>query len=194
MSRSTRQTMHADDPSTWDLDAMDEVRKPLRAKRLSDVVPYRVARLNAEMVKVLTRFCEAHGLTFHQWRVLSLIGDFGFVVAADVCKWTTNDKAVVSRVIRQLLDRGLIRRRRDLKDGRKMVIALEPAGEELYATVGKLMDGHEERILTGLGERKIQELVATLRLLEQRTREVLDEMERARLTRRADARDSRPIG
>lgn len=146
----------------------------LRAKSLFEVIPYRIARLNAEMVKLLSHFCETNGVSFQQWRVLSLIGNFGAVAATEICKWTTSDKALVSRVIGQLHRMGLIERRPDAADARKLMILLTPAGEELYAKVGGLMDDNEEKLLAGMSDAQAEQLVSVMRLLEERTIEHLE--------------------
>lgn len=168
------------------------LQRAIRAKSLFDVIPYRIARLNAEMVKVLTAFCEANGLSFQQWRVLSLIGNFGSIAATEICKWTTNDKALVSRVISQLDASGLIERRADVDDGRRLLVLLTPAGEEVYARIGGLMDANENRILGGMSAGEIDSLLAVLHRLEDRTKDVLAELELEREgTRRRTQRRSR---
>ena len=151
---------------------MNEMRKA-RAKPLFEVVPYRVARLNAAMVRLLAHSCETNGISFQQWRVLSLIGSFGTVGASDIVEWTTNDKALVSRVLSQMETAGLIERRVNLEDGRKLAVAPTQRGWELYAKIGALLDANEETLLDGMGADEVATLVATLKRLEDRTQEQL---------------------
>src|SRR5690606_31959003 len=92
---------------------------------------------------------------------------------SDIVEWTTNDKALVSRVLSQMETAGLIERRVNLEDGRKLAVAPTQRGWELYAKIGALLDANEETLLDGMGADEVATLVATLKRLEDRTQEQL---------------------
>lgn len=158
---------------------MQEQRKT-RAKPLAEVVPYRIARLNAALVRLLTHFCESEGISFQQWRVLSLIGNFGAVAATEIAQWTTNDKALVSRVLSQMESAGLIERRVSLEDGRRLTVLLTEEGHKTYARIGSLLDANELSLLEGMNPEEVAVLVATLKRLEERTNAQLQAIAGAR--------------
>jgi DNA-binding MarR family transcriptional regulator len=148
-------------------------RSPSKA-RLSGVVAYRIARANAEMVRLLTLLCEANGFKFNVWKVFSAIGSYEPISAVEISRHTTIDKAMVSRVIRQLLDRKLIERSLDENDARSVRIQLTEAGKAAYIRTANGIDDLQKRLLANVPADKVNELIDLLDMLEKRTKDVIE--------------------
>lgn len=148
-------------------------RFPSKA-RLSSVVAYRVARVNAETVRLLSLLCEANGFKFNVWKVFSAIGSYEPISAVEISRHTTIDKAMVSRVIRQLLDRKYIERKLDDHDARLVNIQLTKAGRAAYVRTANAIDDLQKRLLADVSAGKVNEFIELLDMLEQRTKDEIE--------------------
>lgn len=149
---------------------MTDERSLWRKTRLAGGLAYRVARMHSEMVKVLSRLCEDNGFTLNVWRVFSAIGSFEPISAIEICRLTTIDKAMVSRVIKQLADQNLIERRILNTDARLVENYLSDSGRKKYTKVAKEIDKLQNDLMAGIDEQTAKEFIAMLELLEGRTR------------------------
>ena len=58
------------------------------------------------------------------------------------------DKVAVSRAVARLLERGFIRRETHGDDRRRSMLALSPAGRQVYETVAPLVNEMEQRLMS----------------------------------------------
>ncbi len=139
-------------------------------RKLSEVVPYRLARSNAEMMKLVSLLCEANGFKLNIWRVVSAIGTYRSISPMEIGKLTTIDKAMVSRAIRELVDRDLIDRRADARDARWAQIQLTAAGTAVYEKMVADIDALEKHMFGDLPPEKTAAFMEMLELIERRAR------------------------
>ena len=92
---------------------------------LADLVAKRVARIAAR---------EA-GVSLAQWRVLAALADRPGRTAREVVDVTPMDKGMVSRAVTALAERGLVERRADGADARRVFLTLTEAGQATFAVV-----------------------------------------------------------
>lgn len=79
-----------------------------------------------------------HGsLTLPQWRVLAQLGLMPTATVRSLADGAAVDRAEVSRVARELAQRGLIERRDNSTDMRSPIFSLTPRGHKLFAEVRK---------------------------------------------------------
>ena len=71
----------------------------------------------------------------------------------------------VSRILRRLEDRGLILRSIDPADRRNILVTVTPEGEALWRKTAVRLDGFTDRLIDGMGERDMLELVRLLERL-----------------------------
>lgn len=76
-----------------------------------------------------------HDVTEQQWRVIRVLGESSPRDATDVADHCCILMPSMTRIIRALQDRGLITRARDEADGRRLVLAITPAGRDLLDQV-----------------------------------------------------------
>jgi len=139
-------------------------------RKLSSVVPYRMARSNAEMVKLVSLLCEANGFTLNLWRVMSAIGSFRSISPMEIGKLTTIDKAMVSRAIRDLVERGLIIRRTDERDARWAQIELTKEGAIVFDRMVAGIDMLERHLFDGIPPEKMDAFMEMLGFVERRAK------------------------
>jgi len=139
-------------------------------RKLASVVPYRMARSNAEMVKLVSLLCEANGFTLNLWRVMSAIGSFRAISPMEIGKLTTIDKAMVSRAIRDLVERGLIIRRTDERDARWAQIELTEEGIEVFERMVGGIDAMEKHLFDEIAPEKMDAFMDMLAFVERRAK------------------------
>ncbi|MEO7467150.1 MAG: MarR family transcriptional regulator [Sphingobium limneticum] len=76
------------------------------------------------------------GLTEQQWRVLRVLSDEGALDSTRLASAALLGPPTVTRIVRELMDRGLIERHPDDKDGRRSLIALRHEGAALVNLTG----------------------------------------------------------
>jgi len=98
-----------------------------------DSVGYLVRRLYSIMRTRLEAAFAHHGLTLMQWIVLMHVRDGLARTASDIAREFSHDTGALTRVIDQLEKRGLLRRRRSVRDRRVVELELTRAAERLIA-------------------------------------------------------------
>ena len=114
-------------------------------------------------------FASRYGLTLLEWRVISYLAAEGASSAYEI--WTNGslDKAAVSRAIRALNERGLIRV--DVvktAKRRKTRIDLTRQGHELHAATFAEVVTRHERLVNGLAKDEIETFLGVIKHLEGR--------------------------
>lgn len=94
---------------------------------------YKVSVL-ADLVarRVASEVQRTSGLNLSQWRVLAAVADRPGRTSTEVVEITPMDKPIVSRAVRVLVERGLLRREASQEDGRRAYLMLTAEGEATY--------------------------------------------------------------
>lgn len=142
---------------------------------LREVLTYRIPMVDLLLTKVVSSiYSRRAGLTVYQWKVLAAIGTFGPLPAAEIARRATVDKAAVSRSVRQLMEKKLIKR--VLRDGNDPVLELllTPAGQTAFEGIVSELGTLQTRLLQGLDKNGRAALFEGLLVLEDNLREVQD--------------------
>lgn len=103
---------------------------------LNHFLPYRLSIAANKVGRAIAAIYQGrHGLQQQEWKVMSLIATFGPLRSADLTAHGTLDRMTLSRVLDRLDTRGLILRERNTADQRTYVVALSPAGWEIYRAI-----------------------------------------------------------
>lgn len=111
---------------------------------------------------------QAHELTEQQWRVLRALGSRELVDATQLAALTFLLAPSLTRILRDLEARKLIRRRPNPKDRRAALISLSPRGLGLIQTVGAESERIYHEIETTVGAEKLEQLMQLLSEVETR--------------------------
>lgn len=87
---------------------------------------------------VMARFrpvLAAHDVTEQQWRVIRVLAERSPLDASEAAEHACVLAPSLTRIIKALEDRALITREKDAGDGRRVLLALAPAGTELIRAV-----------------------------------------------------------
>ena len=102
--------------------------------RVDDFITTRVVRLGTVLRKKITqRYVTSLGLTEPQWRILSVMAESPQMSMTQLVNEAVIDKALVSRILRQLEERGLVKLQSEPNAPRKgLQCMLSSKGRTLY--------------------------------------------------------------
>jgi DNA-binding MarR family transcriptional regulator len=96
--------------------------------RAQDSIGYLVKRSHSLMHDIMDPVLEAHGFSFIQYVILAWLRDGIAINPKTFCALYRHDSGAMTRVIDQLVERGLLQRARRGGDRRKVELELTPAG------------------------------------------------------------------
>ena len=104
----------------------------------------------------------AADVTEQQWRVLRVLADEGSAEPSQLAESALLLGPSVSRILRELLDRGLVCRDADPKDGRRSIVLITPAGRTLMRETARHTLGVLDDYAARFGEARLRRLIAEL--------------------------------
>jgi homoprotocatechuate degradation regulator HpaR len=110
----------------------------------------------------------AHGVTEQQWRFLRALAATGPIDAGGLAEICCLLRPSLTRILRDLLARGLIARHTNAEDQRVSEISITDLGEALIAEVGPHSERQYREIADLLGPADLEHLYALLERLEAR--------------------------
>lgn len=142
---------------------MSGARPSPKQLRLDAYLPYRLSVAANEVSRLVARAYEDRfGLTIPQWRILANLAERGSLTPLEVGHCTVMDKVTVSRAAAGLVERRLLERRANGKDGRSHILALTPEGASLYDEVAPLALAFEAALLDTWAPEVVEQLHAQL--------------------------------
>jgi DNA-binding MarR family transcriptional regulator len=115
---------------------------------LEDFLPHRLAVVSARAHRLFARaYTDQAGLSIAEWQVLSVLARSGDLSATDVARQAAMDKVKVSRAVRSLMERRLLRRAEDRRDRRVRRLAITAHGRRVQARMTPLAYALESEML-----------------------------------------------
>ncbi len=143
--------------------------KPVKSNlRLPDYLPYRLSVVSNKASSLIAKAYQARfGLSIWEWRVIAVLGGEARPMTAQaVCEATAMDKVTVSRAIRALDGRGLVRRQPNAEDKRASDVTLTKDGQGIYAEIAPSALDYESRMLSDFSDEERANLKQLLEQLE----------------------------
>ncbi|MCM2563044.1 MarR family winged helix-turn-helix transcriptional regulator [Lutimaribacter sp. EGI FJ00015] len=111
--------------------AAKRLHPPIRSIR--DALSFRIARMAAINERVGSLFFQEElGLRVNEWRVLGLVTAAGTAAFSEVRGQLLIDKGQLSRVVRTLVERGLLKSYPSLEDGRQVDLVPTAEGRAIH--------------------------------------------------------------
>ena len=107
----------------------------------------------------------AAGVTPEQWRVLSVLEAGGGRTMSDLAQTAVVPAATATRIVDQLVSNGLVYRRADPADRRRVVVHLSARGRRTIAPILDAEAALERAVVEGLGPRGYLGVAASLDLI-----------------------------
>ena len=110
----------------------DDSRAPRTTQRS---LPMSLLRAREAVMSHVRPMLDRHGVNEQQWRVIRVLGEAGPLDASEVAERANILAPSLTRMIKALTERGLIEKARDAGDGRRVMLAIAPAGRDLLRRV-----------------------------------------------------------
>jgi DNA-binding MarR family transcriptional regulator len=123
---------------------------------IEDVITFRLQRLVAIGDRAGNHWSERlFDLTINEWRLLALVKGRAPARAGEMAELLYMDKSQLSRVIKALQKKGLIRNTPDPNDGRAVALMPTAKGKRLYSAMMEEVLRGNERVLAPLTEEEV---------------------------------------
>jgi DNA-binding MarR family transcriptional regulator len=128
----------------------------------------RLSKLSNSLRRTLTSpYAQAHDLSVSEWRLLSLIAHARVVPFGELVVQSTSDKALVSRTLRLLEGRSLVKISPEDENSRKRLLCqITPQGEALHQQVIPIARARQAQALRELNPAQRRALFHALRTLQ----------------------------
>jgi len=137
---------------------------------IEDWLPYRLWRLSRSAGDELEAYySEAFGLDGSDWRTLAILANYAPISAKALADTLDINQVQMTRALTKLQDLGLLSRRTDREDKRKVVLQLNRKGNEIYQKIAPRAQALEDQNFSGFSARERKQFIALLSRLEQQT-------------------------
>jgi DNA-binding MarR family transcriptional regulator len=137
--------------------------------RLRAYLPYRLSVASNKASGLIAKAYQSRfGLSIQEWRVIAVLGEGRALTAQAICEATAMDKVSVSRAIRALDERDLVRRKQRSSDRRASDVELTGEGVRIYDDIAPLALDYERALMEGLSGEEREQLMTLLEVLERR--------------------------
>lgn len=136
--RRTATLTSGDGHTVWQPDGDFSRRETLSAILKANPLPaaYRLNYVaNFYVGPLVKRMEQTFGLSRPEWVILFCLNQRPGLNAQQISNVTGRPKTSISAAVRQLQDKKLIVRRRDVRDGRRQVLQITETGQKIYAAV-----------------------------------------------------------
>lgn len=160
---------------------VDDTELPANAEPLGlslglhRLLDFNILQLANRISTDFARLYSTFGIGIPEWRVLAVLGEQGPVTANQICHITYMDRAIVSRAVSELVDKGYVVRQGDAKDRRRIILHLTKGGAVLCSRIVPAARGRQERLLSVLSANEIDRLFDSLFTIREKIDRMLDE-------------------
>lgn len=118
---------------------------------LDDFLPYKLSILSQAISGLVAETYETKfGLTMNQWRCLVVIQAHQPVTAKSISAYTLLDKMTISRAVKILEKRKLVKTKPSGQDARSRLLSLTNTGQKIYDEVIPIAQDYESQLLETL--------------------------------------------
>ena len=127
---------------------------------------YRFSMLAAQVTRCISDLYREHGLSVGGWRTLSIIGRYAPIHPSGIAERTSVDADKVTRAVDRLVANGLVARKIDPRDRRRIVITLTARGRRVHSEIDQVRRITEEKLQSVLTQDEVTRFYAALVKLE----------------------------
>ena len=130
-----------------------------------DALAYMIARVNRRLEEELARRLRPDGVPIEQFRILSALGRKGPQTMGALAADALVERPTLTKIIDRMAAAGLVFRRPDDQDRRRIHIVMAPEGEALWAELEAVSAAQERELADRLDDGRTRALRALLREL-----------------------------
>jgi DNA-binding MarR family transcriptional regulator len=121
--------------------------RPLRA--VDGLLPYLLARASHLISKRFYAHLRREGVPVREWRVLATLSDGDAIPLGELAEIILVEQSSTTRLVNRMIDRGLVKKAPDPADGRRVLVAITPAGANRVADLMRQAARIDRDIITG---------------------------------------------
>lgn len=137
------------------------------ALNLTEFLPYQLSLTSYAVSGVIAREYETRfGLKIPEWRVMALLGERGEMTQRGLVDASLMGKVTVNRAVKAMVERGIVKRLPDSRDGRSHGLRLTRAGDALYREIvpaALAMDARLSGVLSATEKAQLSTLLKRMR-------------------------------
>jgi DNA-binding MarR family transcriptional regulator len=130
---------------------------------LESSIPYLIYRITSRLNQDIHVRLKPDGISLPRWRILASLKSKGRSTVKELATCTVMKHAVVSKVLKEMQDDGLITRAPSDLDQRSVIVDLTSQGEAAFEQARKIANVHRDIALDDLGPDEIQTLLRLLK-------------------------------
>jgi homoprotocatechuate degradation regulator HpaR len=135
------------------------MNKPRQTRRS---LPMALLRARETVMERFRPMLSRHDVTEQQWRVIRVVAEAGTLDASEVANRASILAPSLTRIIRSLENRKFVRRSKDAKDGRRVMLEITPSGLSFIESAIPESISIHEVIEARIGQKKLNELLDLL--------------------------------
>ena len=132
---------------------------------VDDYLLYLLARASSEVSAQFHVHLKAHGLQVPEWRVLASLSDSDSMTVGELAAHALQRQPTMTKIIDRMAESGLIERRQDEADRRKVRIFITGAGQRRVDDALADAKRHEREVLSDYLPAEARSLKSVLRAL-----------------------------
>jgi len=136
--------------------------KPSRMRPFERSLPMQLMLAREAVMQRFRPHLNAHGLTDQQWRIiraLNEVDELGIIELGKVC---CLHAASLSRILPKLEEYGLLSRRNNKNDQRRVIVSLTAKGRHLFETVAPQSEAIYATLAREIGPQKLEQIYSLL--------------------------------
>jgi DNA-binding MarR family transcriptional regulator len=136
--------------------------------KIQEWLVYRLWRISQERGYELEGFYSSEfGLSPVEWHAIAAIADFEPLSAKELAALLDMNQVQMTRTLTGLLKQGLVSRRTDATDRRRVVLSLNKKGKTVYSQISPIAQTLEDKMLSVFNKQERKQFLALLSRLEQ---------------------------
>ncbi len=135
---------------------------------LQEYLPYKLSTLANRLSQSLAdKYSKQFGISVAEWRVIAVLGENQRATAKEITLTIAMDKVKVSRTVKKLIIKQLVKTNTVTNDNRSQTIQLTPEGSSLYSSLVPIALNHQQLALQNFTDKDIVKLNKLLAKLDQ---------------------------
>ena len=125
---------------------------------ITNYLAYLLAQANRQMSTLLDRALAEEGVQIEHWRILEVLSDELGCSMGELAGKVLMNHPALTKTVDRMVSRGLVHRRADPTDSRRVLVYITDHGLELMARLRERVDEHHEVVTAAVGPRKAEQL------------------------------------
>jgi DNA-binding MarR family transcriptional regulator len=130
----------------------------MASEPITNYLAYLLAQANRQMSAQMERALNEEGVQTEHWRILEVLSDEQGRSMGDLAAVVLMNHPALTKTVDRIVSRGLVHRRADPADSRRVLVYISDRGLALVARLRALVDDHHDAVTAAVGPRKAQQL------------------------------------